>query len=192
MGEAARLRDRGDAAAAEGVESVALAMRRHVDRELARARAAAAARSAQADPRFAAERVIAVLRRTPAGARLDWHLDGAPGLAARIDRDDLTEALGALMENAARHAASRVAVSVSGEGDLVCIAVRDDGPGAPPETLARLTERGTRLDQRADGAGLGLAIATDIAEAVGGTLALRNGAPGFEARLCVPLAVGDA
>jgi signal transduction histidine kinase len=186
MGEAERLRAAGDAEAAEGVESVALAMRRHVDRELARARAAAAARAAQADPRRVAERVLSVLRRAPEGGRLAWRVDGSAGLAARIDADDLTEALGALMENAARHAASAVTVTVAPEGDSVLITIRDDGPGAPPETLARLTERGARLDRSAGGAGLGLAIASDVAEAVGGALELRNARPGFEARLRLP------
>jgi signal transduction histidine kinase len=191
MGEAERLRIAGDADAAEGVESVALAMRRHVDRELARARAAAAARSARADPRPAAERVLSVLRRAPGGDRLTWRIDGELGLFARIDPDDLTEALGALMENAARHAASSVTVTVTGDGDAVLVAIRDDGPGAPPETLARLAERGVRLDRRPDGAGLGLAIAADVAEAVGGALDLGNASPGFEARLRLPRAVAE-
>jgi signal transduction histidine kinase len=87
------------------------------------------------------------------------------------------------MENAARHAASTVTIPVARDGDRVQSAIRDDGPGAPPETLARLVERGTRFDTRADGAGLGLAIAADIAEAVGGALTLANRDPGFEARL---------
>jgi signal transduction histidine kinase len=188
MGEAERLRAAGETAAADGVESVALAMRRHVDRELARTRAAAAARTAASDPRHAAERVLSVLRRTPEGARLEWRIAGDAGLAARIDADDLTEALGALLENAARHAATAVTASVAAEGDAVTVTIRDDGPGAPPETLEDLTARGVRLDRRPGGTGLGLAIATDIAEAVGGTLQLRNADPGFEARLRLPRA----
>ncbi len=186
MGEAERLRAAGDAEAAAGVAAVALAMRRQVDRELARARAAAAARTARADPRRAAERVLSVLRRAPGGERLAWRVEGPEGLAARIDADDLTEALGALMENAARHAAAAVTVTVARDAGAVTVAIRDDGPGAPPETLARLTERGARLDRSPGGAGLGLAIAADIAEAVGGALDLRNAAPGFEARLRLP------
>jgi signal transduction histidine kinase len=186
MGEAERLRAAGDATAAEGVESVVLAMRRHVDRELARARAAAAARTANADPQRTAERVLAVLRRAPGGDRLDWRLEGEAGLLARIDVDDLTEALGALMENAARHARSAVTVRSAREGGAVTVSIRDDGPGAPPALLARLAERGARGDTRPDGAGLGLAIAADIAEAVGGALELHNAEPGFEARLRLP------
>ncbi len=191
MGEAGRLRASGDADAAEGVESVALAMRRHVDRELARARAAAAARTARAEPRRAAERVLSVLRRAPGGGRLAWRVEGPERLAARIDVDDLTEALGALMENAARHAAGAVTVAVSQDGESVAVAIRDDGPGAPPETLARLRERGARLDRSPGGAGLGLAIAADIAEAVGGALSLRNADPGFEARLVLRAAEAE-
>ena len=60
---------------------------------------------------------------------------------------------------------------------------RDDGPGIPEAELARLTARGARLDTSGPGAGLGLAIASEIAEAAGGT-------PGSDQRC--PRARGDA
>ena len=160
MGEAERLRAGGAAAEAAGVEEVAEAMRRHVDRELARARIASAGRAAACDPAQIVPRLVAVLRRTRDGARVDWDLDARPGLLARIDPDDLTEALGALLENAARHAASRVRVATARAGASVTITVADDGPGIPAPELARLTSRGARLDLGGPGAGLGLAIAT--------------------------------
>ena len=47
-------------------------------------------------------------------------------------------------------------------------------PGIPEAELARLTARGARLDTGGPGAGLGLAIASEIAEAAGGSLALAN------------------
>ena len=106
MGEAERLRARGAFAEAGGIEEVVVAMRRHVDRELARARIASGDRTAASDPAQVIPRLVAVLRRTRDGARLDWEVETPPGLLARIDPDDLTEALGALLENAARHAAA--------------------------------------------------------------------------------------
>jgi signal transduction histidine kinase len=90
------------------------------------------------------------------------------------------------MENAARHARSRVAVSASRSGARVTILVRDDGPGIPDDRLADLTRRGVRLDQAGPGAGLGFAIAHEIADAAGGTLQLANTDPGLEARLVLP------
>jgi signal transduction histidine kinase len=111
-----------------------------------------------------------------------------PGLLARIDPDDLTEALGALLENAARHASGRVRVDLARAGDTVLVTVADDGPGIPEAQLARLTARGARLDTGGPGAGLGLAIASEIAEAAGGSFTLRNGASGLAARLRLPAA----
>ena len=162
-------------------------MRRHVDRELARARIASGDRTAASDPAQVIPRLVAVLRRTRDGARLDWEVETPPGLLARIDPDDLTEALGALLENAARHAARRVRVAVARGSDVVVITVADDGPGIPEAELARLTERGARLDTSGPGAGLGLAIASEIAEAAGASLALANEAPGLAA---APAAAG--
>ena len=64
MGEAERLRTGGAVAAADGIEEVAEAMRRHVERELARARIASAGRAAACDPAQIVPRLVAVLRRT--------------------------------------------------------------------------------------------------------------------------------
>ena len=188
MGEAERLRARGAAAEAAGIEEVATAMRRHVDRELTRARIAAGDRAAACDPSIVLPRLVAVLRRTRDGADLDWEVDAPPGLTARIDADDLTEALGTLLENAARHATRTVRITVRRAAGVVAIAIADDGPGIPEAELALQTSRGARLDSSGPGAGLGLAIATEIAEAVGGSLALANRAPGLEVTLRLPAA----
>jgi signal transduction histidine kinase/CheY-like chemotaxis protein len=186
IGEAARLRAAGSDSAAKGIEDVARAIDRHVQRELARARVAGGARAASADPAAAIAGVLSVLRRTPEGRRVDWQVDTELGLRVRIDAADLTEALGALAENAARHARAQVTLSARRQGSFV--AVRDDGPGAPPEALERMRARGERLDAGFPGQGLGLAIAADIAEAAGGSLDLADAAPGLEATLLLPAA----
>lgn len=187
VGEAARLRAAGSATAAQGIEEIARAMDRHVQRELARARVAGTA-GATADPAAAIAGVLAVLRRTPDGRRVAWEVAAEPGVRARIDAADLTEALGALAENAARHARAKVAVTAARRGGLAVIAVRDDGPGAPAEALERMRARGERLDARFPGQGLGLAIATEIAETAGGALDLADAGPGLEATLLLPAA----
>lgn len=188
IGEAARVRAAGAGAAAQGIEEVAGAIDRHVQRELARARVAGAARSASADAATAIEGVLAVLKRTPAGRRIAWTVAAEPGLRVRIDLADLTEALGALVENAARHGRSAVRVTAGRRGPVAAIAIRDDGPGVQPEALERMRDRGERLDARFPGHGLGLAIAAEIAEAAGGTLELANAASGLEATLLLPAA----
>lgn len=186
MGEAARLRGQGAPDAATGIEEIARTMHAHVDRELARARLASDADGAFCDALDVARSVAAVLRRTPGGEALDIAVEGAAGARVRLDRADLAEALGALAENAVRHARSRVRITCARAGGQAVIRVRDDGPGAAPGLLDLLPGRGLRLDERDGGTGLGLAIAADIASAVGGTLRLRNLDPGFEAELTLP------
>lgn len=103
-------------------------------------------------------------------------------------RGQLGRVLGNLVDNAQRHAASEVRVAVERENGWAVLRVEDDGPGVPPEERERIFERFVRLDDarsRDDGgAGLGLAIARDVAERHGGSLAVREGSL-FELRLPV-------
>ncbi|MBT2509935.1 HAMP domain-containing histidine kinase [Streptomyces sp. ISL-98] len=89
-------------------------------------------------------------------------------------RGQLARVLGNLLDNAQRHARSSVEVTVRREGAAVVVEVADDGGGVPVEERERIFERFVRLDDarsRDDGgAGLGLAIARDVAERHGGTL----------------------
>ncbi|QPP06504.1 HAMP domain-containing histidine kinase [Streptomyces bathyalis] len=88
-----------------------------------------------------------------------------------------------LLQNAQRHAASRVSVSVrearDGAGRWVELEVGDDGPGVPEAERERIFERFVRLDDARSrdegGAGLGLAIARDVASRHGGTLTVTEG-----------------
>lgn len=192
MGEASRLRATGAGAQADAIEDTARAMRRTVDRELARVRTAARAEGASCDPAQVADGLIAVLKRTPDGARLAWRQEIAPGLAVALHEADLAEAMGALAENAARHARRAVTLSALREGDRLHVAIADDGPGIPADQRDRLTARHARADE--SGAGLGLSIAAQIAEAAGGSLALGSAAslggagPGLTATLSLPMA----
>lgn len=186
MGEADRLRTAGAAAQADAIEDTALAMQRTVDRELARTRTAARADDALADPAKVADRVVAVLRRTPDGGNLEWHLDIASGLAVALDEADLAEALGALAENAARHARSSVTLSAQTQGKHLCLSVTDDGPGIPAAKREAFINRHARADE--SGTGLGLSIASEIALTAGGELALTDARGGFMASLVLPQA----
>ncbi|WP_201285609.1 sensor histidine kinase [Chelativorans xinjiangense] len=105
-GDVERLRAKGEAEIADQVEQVATAMRRHVDRELARARMAIVRPDARARVSDVVQRVLAVVARTPAGGRLDWSVDIPEDAIARIDPDDLAEALGNLLENASKGVSS--------------------------------------------------------------------------------------
>jgi len=184
-GDVERLRMKGEVEIAAEIEQVATAMRRHVDRELARTRIGASGQEACAGLTEVVERVVAVMVRTPAGAGLNWSIDIPPGTIARIDPDDLAEAVGNLAENAARHARAEVSVRTRQERDFIVLTIADDGEGIPPGQLEEALSRGGRLDRSGSGAGLGLAIVNDIAEAWDGRFEIRNTAAGLEAGLCL-------
>ncbi|MER5897089.1 HAMP domain-containing sensor histidine kinase [Streptomyces sp. NPDC001876] len=99
---------------------------------------------------------------------------GSGPLEVRGSRGQLTRVVGNLLDNAERHAERSVAVSVSADRGDVLVAVTDDGPGVPEQERDRIFERFVRLDDarsRDDGgAGLGLAIARDVAIRHRGTL----------------------
>jgi signal transduction histidine kinase len=88
------------------------------------------------------------------------------------DRDRLARMLRNLTENAARHARSVVALSLAREGELVVLAVEDDGPGIPETERVRVFDRFVRLEDARErdsgGSGLGLSIAREIALLHGG------------------------
>ena len=186
LGDAGRLRLQDETELADSIETVVTTMRRLVDRELARARLQSAPHASLARPAEVLEKITRVLRRTPEGAGLDWHIRASPALKARIDPDDLTEALGALMENAMHHASGRIEAHARRCGAEIVITIRDDGPGVPDALLDRLMRRGVRGHPSDDGQGIGLAIVADIAEAALGRLSLCNAHPGLcaELRLC--------
>ena len=91
----------------------------------------------------------------------------------RVERQDLDEMLGNLVENAAKYGGGRVFVTVEAEsGGIVAILVEDDGQGIPAAERETIFARGARLDTDKPGTGLGLAIVRDVAQIYGGGVAL--------------------
>ena len=178
--DAARLRERGEATIAQDIEAVGDAMSRQVDRELARARVRGAMRHrAGVSTELAAlvRSLVATLSRTPAGRRVTFDSQIDETLRMPLDRTDLAEVLGNLLENAARHAATQVRI-LADPAAGPSVVIEDDGPGIAPEQRLRMLERGARLDRRGDGAGLGLAIVQDVLGAYGWRLELGNSESG--------------
>ena len=114
--------------------------------------------------------------------------------SARADADPLWlgRALANLVDNACKFTpqGGQVAVRVGSSDGRICIQVEDSGPGLLPEERARAFERFYRGDAArggSDGFGLGLSLARDIAQAMGGALMLtsRDGG-GTVARLELP------
>ena len=174
--DVARLRQRGERDVAQAIEAVGDTMSRHVDRELARARARGTARQRggiSTPLRPLVESLVLTLARTPAAQRLAFEtfITGEPSVP--LDRTDLAEVLGNLLENAARHATRKVRIGADASANPA-ISVEDDGPGIASAERARVLERGVRLDERGEGAGLGLAIVQDVLSAYGWQLVLTD------------------
>ncbi|MFI1415558.1 ATP-binding protein [Streptomyces sp. NPDC020707] len=138
---------------------------------------------------------LAALVRTETGKRavdrVDVSLD-VEAVEVSGSRGQLSRVLGNLLDNAQRHTRSSVAVSVRRVGEWALLEVADDGAGVPADERERVFERFVRLDEaraRDDGgAGLGLAIARDVAVRHGGSLTVREAPAGgalFELRLPV-------
>ncbi|SFD49892.1 sensor histidine kinase [Streptomyces aidingensis] len=166
---------------------------------------------------------LAALLRRQTARRAGARPGGGSGPAVTVDRLDavtvpgsagqLDRVLGNLLDNAERHAAHRVRVSLrretghpaaeeaAGAGAAVAVVeVADDGAGVPEPDRERIFERFVRLDEARGrdegGAGLGLAIARDVARRHGGTLTVATAPEGgalFVLRLPAgPLRAGRA
>jgi len=97
------------------------------------------------------------------------------------ERDAIGRVVANLLDNAVRHAASAVRLTVTADGAYQMISVSDDGPGIPATDRERVFDRFTRLDDArardAGGSGLGLAIVRELVRRHGGTVVLRGTSP---------------
>jgi signal transduction histidine kinase len=161
---------------AETVIREAAVMRRQVDHHLARARAVGrrAAGQARASVGESVEAVLRAVTRLYEKTRFD--LDGNRAALVAIERQDLDEILGNLIENAAKYGGGSVFVTIdpTGEPGWCEIWVEDDGLGIPEAERIRIFDRGARLDTSKPGTGLGLAIVRDVAEIYGGSVTLEE------------------
>ena len=124
------------------------------------------------------DRGIAVTREVPAGLLLP------------VEQEDAQEILGNLLENAAKWARKQIAIRATARDGQIGLTIADDGPGMADADFTRALSRGTRLDERGPGAGLGLAIVADLAVLNGGGLQLGRDADlgGLSARVTLPAA----
>jgi signal transduction histidine kinase len=176
--DADRARSRGDHALAESIAQQVGRMRRQVDYHLAHARAAAS--GATPGTRCAVAESAGALARTllrlhaDRGLRID--VDVPADHTVRVQREDLDEMLGNLLDNACTWARVRVAIASSpptrDAAAAVIVTVDDDGPGLAAGLRERVLQRGVRADETGPGSGLGLAIVRDLAELHGGSIAL--------------------
>lgn len=175
-----RAREAGADKAADGLDRAIAAIQRTVEAELARARIAEIRRQpgGSAAVRATVERLVTVLEQTDRGGELAFTLDIPANLHLAVLPDDLSEILGAVLENAVRYARRQVRVQAMAGPEWASVAIEDDGPGIDANQATAALARGGRLDEAQEGTGLGLAIARELVEATGGTIGMSRSALG--------------
>jgi signal transduction histidine kinase len=172
--------ERADAAGqpelAESMRQQVKRMRRHIESHLAQARVTAAAvpQNARANLAAAAHALVRTMERLYAERALTIDITLTPDVTVHAVHEDLEEMLGNLLDNACKWARSRVALSADVTEDRVVVNVDDDGPGLDAALHEQVLQRGMRADEAAPGSGLGLSIVRDLADAYGGSIALRR------------------
>jgi signal transduction histidine kinase len=185
-----RLRNGGNSADANALEDVAeeMSVRTDYQLRLARLRLRGGGQVLSASLNAAVLRTLGVLRKTEAGERIFWRIDLGAESVVDIDRYDLLELVGNLLENATKWAQSRIDVSSTQIAENAELCIADDGPGMSDAQIAALGQRGVRLDENRSGSGFGLAIAMEIAELNRGAIELgRSDLGGLLVKVRLPL-----
>jgi len=143
-----------------------------IERELRRARVVGAALpSGQYDLATEIAALVQTLRMVYRDKELTIETRIATDSGCRLDREDLFELLGNLLDNACKWANARVRLTIDAQPQWT-FTVEDDGPGVEQQALDKLTLRGVRIDENTAGHGLGLSIAKDLVEHYSGELLL--------------------
>lgn len=185
------LRQKGDVETASLLEMMARDMAERIDYQLrlSRLRLRDRTHAYRTSINKAFARTISVMEKTREGELLDWSFRAEAPIDVDIERHDLLELAGLLLENAAKWARSRVEITLRQTGDSAEAIIADDGPGLTPEQISQIGTRGKRLDESKKGSGLGLAIAHEIVELNGGRIAFdESPMGGLRVTLRLPLA----
>jgi signal transduction histidine kinase len=172
--QAERARASGQAELAAAITQQVERMRRQVDYHLAQARASASGGNpgARSHVLTSADALARTMMTLHAERRVAVSVDVSHEHFTRVQREDLEEMLGNLVDNACKWAATRVEVRSRRHQDAIELIVDDDGAGLDPSLRAKVLHRGVRADEAAPGSGLGLAIVADLVELYGGAISL--------------------
>jgi signal transduction histidine kinase len=187
--EAERAEDAGHHELASTMRLQVERMQRQVDYHLAQARAAASSATLGVKTPVveSAEALARTLRRLHDGRGIAIDVAVPADHVVAVQRADLDEMLGNLLDNACRYARTRVQVSTRSTDATVAIVVDDDGPGLDESLREVVLKRGVRADEAGGGSGLGLAVVCDLASLYAGSIALdRADLGGLRARLVLP------
>jgi signal transduction histidine kinase len=163
-GEVRRLERSGLHEEARRMQEQLSLIRKHVDREVARARTSGAPVGCGAYTAVGETlgRLVKLMKHMPRGDALDWQVRMASDLGLNMDPQDFGEVVGNLLDNARKWAATSVRISVEPAGERARITVEDDGPGFGEGSHAARPERGIIGKPDESSSGLGLGIVEDI------------------------------
>jgi len=155
-------------------------MRRQIEYQLAQARAAATGNTpgVRSSVRESADALCRTLQRLYAERALQIQIEPSEEHYVRVQREDLDEILGNLLDNACKWAKSSVRLESHAANREAVIVVEDDGPGIAPLLRESVLQRGVRADETAPGSGLGLAIVRGLVELYKGSIVLEESALG--------------
>lgn len=160
------------------------AMEQQIAYQLARARSSSGQPYAARPTRIpdVAVPILRAMERLHPTKRFTMNATGCHRSSIPVDSVDYAELLSILLDNAGKWARHEVQLHFEcEEGGPLVARISDDGPGIATEKIGEAFLLGSRLDTSKPGAGLGLAIARDIAEAIGVELRLENAATGLVA-----------
>ncbi|MBV9405064.1 MAG: HAMP domain-containing histidine kinase [Acidobacteriaceae bacterium] len=167
-------------------------MRRQIEYHLAQARAGARNMPAvHSSVRDCADALTRTLKRLYADRALSFCIQIPGDHFVRVQREDLEEMLGNVLDNACKWAKSRIALSSHAQDGQIWIVIEDDGPGISPPLRESVWQRGVRTDETTPGSGLGLAIVRELAELHSGSISLdESTTTGLKVNLSLPRAFG--
>jgi signal transduction histidine kinase len=152
-------------------------MRRQIEYHLAQARAGPGSTpGVRSSVRDTVDALIRTLKRLYTDRGLTFYIEVPEEHSVRVQREDLEEILGNLLDNACKWGKGQVALSSHLKNGELLIVVEDDSTGISPSLRDSVLQRGVRADETTPGSGLGLAIVRDLVELYGGSISLGDSA----------------
>ena len=132
--------------------------------------------------------LLKTLKMMHVNKEIHFSLQIPDNIICPIDREDMLELLGNVLDNAYKWAAHKIIMKVNINSEINII-IEDDGPGADHEKIDELSKRGVRLDEKVHGHGFGLAISTDIITDYNGKMSFKHSDElgGFRVDMILPV-----
>lgn len=136
-------------------------------------------------------KIVEALKKVHAAKQLDFLVFVEPDANFPGEQGDLMELIGNLSDNACKWAQSKIVINIDTQLDGLFIVVEDDGPGIPSAKRSLILDRGKRLDQQAEGQGLGLSIVMDIIKTYKGKINIDDSElGGAKFKISIPIVEG--